>query len=1078
MLHFCTICGVIISTAPEEIETAQHPVLEWYQTLRLVRRKGCLAPVTLSGIGYVSPGDEIVAPPCAEESFTHSSASLQTHVPFFDRGTGHWTFPFHAICWKILLERVPEATSDIFRTCTTLHGLLYCTVWDRFSFPRPGHDFGDAVQSQKPVGNPVRNMLDKGYTHLLADPSRQAALKDFPFLDSDCDPYPRVMRQRDKDNHHYGGDAFSNLPLEVIYMVLTYLRSAGLNNLRLASRSISSVTQPQSLPQNFWKSRFSPSFEMGYALPIESGSFLNWRDIYFKIKRAVGHSQCSDGLKNRHRIWKIVSLNADLIGQLITEVSFSHIMKSCDSSPDNRSTVRQKSTRFITTQETTNHRGLLESGCRKLYNSKLLLPITQGSIRSIETLITAFNSQTYISGFRFTLANDIGEKATRCLGYTSCHMRPLANLDPCESIAGFGVAISAGGIVGVRLIVRRGYSTYKTKWVGETGCDEPDIAFGELIADGPVDELAISAHFDSFKLVALGINDEASPDAAPPARPQPIWTPYCPRDTSILLPQPQFPGYQSFNRILNIDFGGTYGQRLGHLTRIVAHMLTAQSPIVGLSFYYDRLDPMHFGRQGMTEVSFLIDGPSGERIRSVTVDRASTSQGVVALKMLTSFGNEITFMANYFAGPYVADSSMFYSPDEALDTIQYIQETLETPLGHIIVGFTSVLEAVSGSFQTFGLQYEKTNASEAPDSGHRGKPRKGVTSADLADFRGSSLIGEKSKGCHAYTSASLEGVKRIRISQGCHSRPRRTGEISGLWLEYSDSHSPCILGQWISEIDSFTLEEDEVITEIRIWFSKGRISFAERYPLGRVIRIAISTRTQSQTYPLGKLPAPNERTELVFRGNDVEYMSRFIWAFNDCWDFPRVILSPISPRHRVSLWDPMKTLEVRPWMAPRRALWKLNNGAGRLISVDYFLYFQSSDIIGGLRFTYESGYCIDIGSVGDTTISSGMNVESDDRIDRVVLFYGAGGLVNISLSFNNSKSGQLNTRALRSTSMVYQSHDVIDLSKRRYELFSDACGWLEGEGDVPSGEVIGLWGFDSVQCGLYIGLILLEEETD
>ena len=136
-------------------------------------------------------------------------------------------------------------------------------------------------------------------------------------------------------------------------------------------------------------------------------------------------------------------------------------------------------------------------------------------------------------------------------------------------------------------------------------------------------------------MVALGINDEASYSATPPqyARPQPIWTPCCPRETSILLPEPQAPGYQSFNRILNIDFGGSYGSRLGHLTRIVAHMLTAQSPIVGLTFYYDRLDPMHFGRQGMTEVSFLVDGPSGERLRSVTVDRASTSQGIVALKV-------------------------------------------------------------------------------------------------------------------------------------------------------------------------------------------------------------------------------------------------------------------------------------------------------------------------------------------------------------------------------------------------------------------------------------------------------------
>ena len=100
----------------------------------------------------------------------------------------------------------------------------------------------------------------------------------------------------------------------------------------------------------------------------------------------------------------------------------------------------------------------------------------------------------------------------------------------------------------------------------------------------------------------------------------------------------------------------------------------------------------------------------------------------------------------------------------------------------------------------------------------------------------------------------------------------------------------------------------------------------------------------------------------------------------------------------MSLWDPMNTLEVHPWVAPQRALWKLNDGAGRLISVDHFPSLQSADIVGGLRLTYESGYYIDIGSVGDAPISSGIIIESYDHIDRVVLFYGAGGLVNISVS--------------------------------------------------------------------------------
>lgn len=114
--------------------------------------------------------------------------------------------------------------------------------------------------------------------------------------------------------------------------------------------------------------------------------------------------------------------------------------------------------------------------------------------------------------------------------------------------------------------------------------------------------------------------------------PQPIWTPCYPGDAS-LVPVPRNVTYQAFNPILNIDFGGSGGETLPKLTRIVAHMGGLGAPFTGLMFEFVGKPPRLYGRQGRTEVSFPIDGARGERIAEVTYDRASTSIGIWSLKV-------------------------------------------------------------------------------------------------------------------------------------------------------------------------------------------------------------------------------------------------------------------------------------------------------------------------------------------------------------------------------------------------------------------------------------------------------------
>jgi hypothetical protein len=94
----------------------------------------------------------------------------------------------------------------------------------------------------------------------------------------------------------------------------------------------------------------------------------------------------------------------------------------------------------------------------------------------------------------------------------------------------------------------------------------------------------------------------------------------------------------------------------------------------------------------------------------------------------------------------------------------------------------------------------------------------------------------------AYTAASLSGVRRIRISSGATGRSRTPQHISGLWLEYYDSDRPAIVGQWITELDSWELAPSEKITEVLIWSSNEFTRSQEgQAKLGRITGFSFAT---------------------------------------------------------------------------------------------------------------------------------------------------------------------------------------------------------------------------------------------
>lgn len=126
-------------------------------------------------------------------------------------------------------------------------------------------------------------------------------------------------------------------------------------------------------------------------------------------------------------------------------------------------------------------------------------------------------------------------------------------------------------------------------------------------------------------------------------------------------------------------------------------------------------------------------------------------------------------------------------------------------------------------------------------------------------------------GCKSYTYAPLDGVRRIRFSCGSVSRARKSNEISGLWLDYFERRPSEIVGQWISELDTVDIDQDERIIEVSICISKLGFSFGEKFHLGRVVRISVLTsKMRLKTVQNGEPLSVDGYIELKFRANKLQ----------------------------------------------------------------------------------------------------------------------------------------------------------------------------------------------------------------
>lgn len=103
-----------------------------------------------------------------------------------------------------------------------------------------------------------------------------------------------------------------------------------------------------------------------------------------------------------------------------------------------------------------------------------------------------------------------------------------------------------------------------------------------------------------------------------------------------------------------------------------------------------------------------------------------------------------------------------------------------------------------------------------------------------------------SVGGSCFTTASLADVQRVRISAGAHGRSRDEFHISGLWFEYRSRVHDTIVGQWMTELDQFTLGPQETLIEISVRATKDIDLRGTGGAVGKVVCLTFVTSLENR----------------------------------------------------------------------------------------------------------------------------------------------------------------------------------------------------------------------------------------
>ncbi|KAI1808838.1 hypothetical protein F4811DRAFT_2804 [Daldinia bambusicola] len=549
-----------------------------------------------------------------------------------------WGFAVHSSCLEIINiaarkhgRRLDiQALFDLCRSQPQKNGIL---DW--------GHDYEGLIGYEGRIGFPkyictfcpgeepplsLANARTDVYTH---DPLNIPQLyRLFTHSAKLFAPMEGNVLPKTSADFHNGSDPLNALPTEMLHMILVWMDSKGVANLRLASRACASLV----LPDIFWRSRFWEGREFEYVFEENTSDSpeTDWRQLFQQMKFLTA----LPSLANRKRVWSLARHLCDLIDR-------KQSYNICNGTPVR--TLFEPGGALDSTDWITAGPRLYEptesfwGGARSLYDRKVKLETPS---KSISVSIVPIKKKIYISGIRFVHNDD----QNIALGYCKSNDGITATWEKQQqsvTLVGFHVAFDNKGIRGIRIL---SVSGELSDWIG----DWQNLSQRMLVLPTRLAPQDIKGGFDALKLVSLSISggEDESPGTSQSSifRETAIWHGAIPpEELSFLGP--------CNKRIANIRdnlpfslalFGGVDGMQLPYLTGITIWVVDNTA----LCRYADRTH--------IWGIKFSLDNPSDGKssiLLGQIPDAGWSNSKTYHMNLDSSRGERITGLETFYEDP-------------------------------------------------------------------------------------------------------------------------------------------------------------------------------------------------------------------------------------------------------------------------------------------------------------------------------------------------------------------------------------------------------------------------------------------
>ncbi|KAK8133892.1 hypothetical protein PG984_005904 [Apiospora sp. TS-2023a] len=839
-------------------------------------------------------------------------------------------------------------------------------------------------------------------------------------------------------------------------LILSSLNSWEVCNLRLASKPVAVYTSPPLLSQRFWASRFNDDAEMAFAFALREDRLppepIDWRQLYQKARSMLRYFQTYPGFMNRRRIWQCIRCITPALSlrlRNMNKMAISPYLGRPPRIPEQFSSLGSVSSN-------------LAAGSRLFEKQYLGFPQAPGQILRLGVSFIPTVYKQYICGLRVLTNESVGYVEYSRAGFIDPLYEGAVDLGSPDGIDGISVHVTISGIIGILFQMRR-MGLPECHVVGHFGghADGVDkgtsgLTVGKGLQDDDfvlgLQDFGLVLGLDACKVVSLELFGSQpateSLSSTEATRVAPVWTPNSP-GCPVEWQHDYAATQQTFNLCTNMDFGkDIVDGGLGLLTQVNVFMGTFPQVFLGMSFVYADGSERSYGRKFYTlrngtklhciVQSFSIAGPEGERICQADTAYSPSHDTIQRLSLSTTANRSIAFGLH---GEHLPKDKLFHTNSRA-------------PPGKVFTSFFSRHSSPSGHFRDFSVleipaDDKANNNSSMVDIALSKNPWDTIITSML--YSAKELLAHS--GGFAFTSASLPGLRRIRLSVGNAGYSRESHHISGLRLEYEGSASPVVVGQWISEYQSLDIGEDERLVEI-ITFHHANNRF-NRVKFGPLSGISIIT-SKGAALEVIHQPAEGD-VRLTFRETHYERLDAIAWGCNYQWDHVRVMSRyQADLPHRELLFGPLNR-QVPEWAVRDLVFLQEKTADGAIDPVEsvQMTFKCMTSEPAALSFILRSGRVLSLGVPGEKPVTETLN--EGEQLSRM----------DIGILRNNRVTSiQFKTDQKRTLMFTYPSSHRLKVQCWEVHILQHNIGSeekshkeLEGVHKMPdaAGRVVGFW---------------------